>query len=203
MAITNYGELKTKIADYMFDAGPIDTEAADIVTFAQGILNSRLRCREMVTTTDLSPTAGVFTLPTDYAMWRMVVEKASQRRPLEFLALEEAEEIFPDRPSGLGQYFTLYGSSLRVFPTISNDIELTYYQRLSAFANDAATDWLLDRYPHIYLCAGQMVAAEFLKDDAEYAKHAQSLQTYIDMLHGQDDLAEMSAVGLHIDGVTP
>lgn len=203
MAIANYGDLKTRIGDFMFDAGIVDTEAADIVTLSQAMLNVKLRCREMVTSTDLSPTSGVFTLPSDYAQWRMVVEKASQRRPLEFISMEEAEEIYPDRPSGLGVHFTITGSSLRVFPTIANDINFVYYARLGAFADDDATDWLLTRYPHVYLCAGQMIAAEFIKDDAEYAKHAAALERYVDMIHAQDDLAEMASAGIHIQGVTP
>jgi len=203
MALANYGDLKTRIADFMFDAGIVDTEAADIVTLSQAMLNTTLRSREMVTSVDLSPTAGVFTLPTDYAQWRMVVEKASQRRPLEYITMEEAEEVYPDRPSGLGQYFTITGSSLRVFPTITNDINFVYYARLGAFASDSATDWLLTRYPHVYLCAGQMVAAEFIKDDAEYAKHAAALERYISMIHGQDDAAEIASAGLHIQSITP
>lgn len=205
MALSNYGDLKTAIAKWMMDSGNVvdDAIASDCVALSQALFNTRLRCREMLTTTDLSPTSNVFTLPDDYAQWDRVVEKASPRRSLHQISAEQADARYPHRSSGLGECFTIVGSELTVFPLISNDIELTYYQRIAAFSSETATDWLLTRYPHVYLCAGQMYAADYLKDAAEYAKHAQSLSTYIDMLSGQDDAALYAGGPVYGSGMKP
>lgn len=201
MAITNSGELEQAVQDWL-DRTDISGYAADFIVLAQGFLNTRLRTRQMVTTTTLSPTSGVFTLPSDYLSWRRVVEDASQRRPLEQISLEEAEELYPDLPSGRGIHFAIYGESLRVYPTITNDIELTYYAELTDFTGDSDTDWLLTDYPHIYLMAAKMFAFDFVSDPKADREQAR-LQNEIDQLNGQDNLAEFAATALHINGCTP
>lgn len=205
MALGTYGGLKTAIASWMMDSGSVvdSTVAADIVTLSQALFNSRVRCREMITTADLTPTSNVCTLPTNYAQWIRVVEKASIRRPLEHITPDQADQRYASRPSGLGCHFMLVGSSLTVLPLSSNDVELTYYQRLAAFSADEDYDWLLTRYPHIYLCAGQMFAAEFLKDSGEYAKHAQALSAYVDFLNGQDSAAQFANTPVQPGGLRP
>lgn len=202
MAITNSGELETAVQDWL-DRNDITGYAADYVTLAQGYLNMRLRCRQMVTTGTLSPTSGVFTLPSDYLQYRSIVEDASDRRSLEFITLDEAEEIYPDRPSGLGIHFTILGSDLRVYPTISNDIILTYYAKLGAFSQDSDTDWLLTAYPHIYLLGAKAFAYDFIDQGNRMAESFARLEAEIDQLNGQDMAAEFASAPLHIEGSTP
>lgn len=205
MAISTYAELKSAITEWSFGASSQITPsvAETCIALSQALFNTRLRCREMLATTTLSPTSNVFTLPSDYAQWVRVVELVSPRRSLVQITEEDADIRYATRPAGPGQAFTIVGNSLTVYPLITNDISLTYYQRLSAFSSDSATDWLLTRYPHIYLCAGQMYAAEYMKDPEEFGKHAQALETYISMLGGQDNAATYANVGVSPYGLRP
>ena len=201
MAINTYATLKTAAATFMMGASDVTTNAADLVALSQGWFNSHLRHREMVTTTTLSPTSGVFTLPSNFTSARMVYESASIRRVLRPVTLERAFEIYPDLPSGLGEYYAIYGDSLRVFPTITNNIVVYYYKKFTALSAD--TDWLLTDYPHIYLKACQMFAADLLKDDAEYTKHAATLQVMVDQLHGQESMNEYGNAVMATEGWNP
>lgn len=191
MAISTYGELKTAIGSWAFDSGSA-INAGDMVTLAQGYINRRLRCRSMITQADISVSSGLYALPSDYLQYRLVVEKASPRRKLGFITMDKADESYPDRPSGLGIHFTIIGSNIRVFPTPSNDIELTYYARLAAMTNDDDTDWLLGRCPNLYLAAGQMYVADFLKDNAEAAKQKAVVDLLIDDIHAEDMASEFA-----------
>jgi hypothetical protein len=203
MAITNYGELKTAIKAWQYNAKPIQTYAADIVTLSQGWLNRNLRCREMITVSDITIGSGVYALPSNYLQYVHVVEKASTRRPLTFISQTESDRVYPSRPSGLGETFTIIGSNIRVFPTPSNQIELTYYAALAAFANDAATDWLLTKLPNLYLATGCMFAAELLKDDVETQKQLAIAQMYLDQLKAEDDGNILYGAAYFGDGPTP
>jgi hypothetical protein len=203
MAITNYGELKTAIRDWMFADADITSNAADFVTLSQGWLNRNLRCREMITVSDITIGSGVYALPNDYVQYVHVVEKAAIRRPLTFISQTEADRVYPSRPSGVGENFTIIGTNIRVFPTPSNQIELTYYAKLGTFANDAATDWLLTKLPNLYLSAGCMFAAEYLKDDAEAQKHLAIAQMYVDMLKAEDDANILYGAAYFGDSPTP
>jgi len=202
MAITNYGQLKTAIETWMYGASSLVAPAADLVALSQGYINRKLRCRQMVTQVDIPPdvTTNLFAIPSDFLQIRHVAELASSRRRLRYLSLENADRLYPDRESGSGIYYTIIGSNIEVFPTIDNDIELTYYAALSAFSGDDETDWLLSRMPNLYLSAGQMYAAEFLKDDAEVQKQAIIVDTYIQMLNAEDDGAEMADATFMAEG---
>jgi hypothetical protein len=191
MALSTYGELKAAIRDWQQDATILDNVAADLVTLSQGYLNRFLRVREMITQSDITPAAGLFALPSDFLQVRHIAELGSARIPLKYIGLEGADRLFPDRESGTGIFYTFIGSNIRVFPTTTNDIELTYYAKLAAFDDDNDTDWLLAKMPNLYLAAGQAMAAEYLKDDAEFTKQASIVDMYVKMLNAEDDGAEM------------
>lgn len=201
MAITNFGTLKTAINDHVGET--LTSYSPDLITFAQDYFDLNLRHREMVTSTDLSPTSGVFTLPSDYAQYRKVVEKASIRRPLTGITEDEADRIWSSRPAGLGEHFSITGNSLRVYPTITNDIELTYYAHFTAFSADEDTDWLLTKKPLVYMRACQMMAADFLKDDGEYAKYQSIVDRYIHELNSASQVGEFADVELALTEVAP
>lgn len=203
MAFSTFGGLKTAIEDWCYDSSAITGYLDDIVTLSQAYLNRRLRCREMITQATLTISSGLFTIPTGYLQWRSLVQVTSPRRRLQFITYDKADDLYPDRPAGLANHFTIIGSSIRAFPTPTTSLELTYYAALSAPASDSATDWLLTKMPNVYLNAGQMFAAEFLKDDAEMQKQAAILDIYIAMLNSEDDAAELAGAGSLPAGPTP
>ncbi len=193
-SITNFGTLKTAVSTWM--AETLSADVVDIVAFAQDYINSRLRHREMNTQTDLSPTSGVFTLPADYLQWRNVVELSTYRRKLTHVSKMSADARWPTSPSGLGCDFSIEGNSLTVYPTITNDIELSYYTRLAAFSSDSDTDWLLTKRPSVYLRACQMVASQLLHDDAAEDRHRAFVNDAIEELNDESLMSEFANTGI-------
>lgn len=212
MALSTYNDLIGAVETWTFGADTVGNNAADIVAMSVGLFNGGyddglidvppLRCRQQQTSTDLSDTGSTFTLPSDYAQYVTVTELASIRRPLSYIAYEEATEIYPDRPSGLGTVFTIVNDTMRVYPSVSNDVELVYYQKIE-LDTGTTTSWLLTNYPQVFLTACQMFAADLIKDDAEFAKHARRTAGFVNGLNNQDDLAQYANASLHIQGVTP
>ncbi|MCP5099922.1 MAG: hypothetical protein GY943_30585 [Chloroflexi bacterium] len=198
MAITNYGELKTAVSEHVGET--LTSVVVDLVTMAQDHLSTELRHRRMITNTDLSPTAGEFTLPADYKWHHRCVELASTRRNLDYITPVVADEIYPSRPAGLGINYTIEGNLLRVYPTITNDIELVYYADFAAFSGDSDTDWLLTKQPLLYLRTCELMAAEYLKDDEEYAKHSAVVNRLIAKLNIESDLAHQANAGINFSG---
>lgn len=162
MAITNFATLKTALADWSDQGTSLDSYLEDFITLTTDGFNygsqamSPLRVREMVAVTSLAPTAGACTLPTDYLEYRRVVEEASIRRDLRYIAPTAVEQAYADRAGGLACDFTIIGSSLLMFPVSSNDIELTYYQKIPALSSGNTTNWLLTKHPTLYLHGGLM-----------------------------------------------
>lgn len=199
MAITDYASLKTAISNW-FMGRDLSTDADEILDMAEAHLNTRLRCRQMETVTDLTPTANVCTLPTDYLEYKRVVEKASIRRPLAYITEDGADSLYALRPSGLACNFMIVGSSLTALPLSANDIELTYYAKVPALSGSATTNWLLTAHPHLYLHSCLMYAAEFVEDNEKLAKETVLVEKYIDSIHALDNRAKFANAGLTLRG---
>lgn len=204
MAISTYAELKTAVGDWLARSD-LTSYTGDFVTLAEDYLNKKVRHRKMVATTDLTPASGVCTLPTDYLEHIRVVEKASIRRELSYIAPQYADQRYPDRTAGLAQNFTLVGNNLRMFPVSSNDIELTYYQKIPALSDANTTNWLLSESPHLYLRACQVMALEFAgeTDTSRFQVASEMSRSMLDSLNEQNEMALYSRAPMHIAGVTP
>lgn len=204
MAVTTYAELKTAINDWL-DRSDLTAYTGDFIAFAEGALNRAVIHRKMVTTTDLTPSSNVCTLPTDYMNYLRVVEKASVRRELKFITPSAADQQYPSRPSGLANNFIIIGDSLTALPLSSNDIELTYKQKIPALSDANTSNWLLDTLPQLYLEASKLEALIFINETStpRYASTSALTQRLIDMLNDESILSQFYSAGLQMRNHTP
>lgn len=208
MAISTYSELLTAIEDW--SARPdLTSYIPDFVTLATAIFNvgqqgiKPIRTREMEEVATLSPTAGVFAMPSDYLQYRRIVELGAMRRELRYIAPSYAEQYYPDRPSGIPNDFTIVGNSLYAFPTTSNDVELTYYQQIPNLSLSNTTNWLLTKAPHIYLHGGLLQLAMFVGDNDLLQRSTAILVSAIDGLNQQDEMGNYARAAVRMPGIRP
>jgi len=202
MTISTYSELVTAIGNWYMNRTDVSgsDRADEIIDLSEAYFNATLRCREMEAVTDLTPTSNVCTLPSDYLEYKRVVELASIRRPLEYITEDAADYVYPDRTTGLACHFMIVGSDLTALPLSSNNIELTYYQKIPALSSSNTTNWLLTRYPNIYLHACRMHAAMFTFDQSTEAVEAVALQKHMDSLMELDNRMKFGNAGVTITG---
>ena len=208
----DYAGLKAALADWSARSDASVTSATpSFIEFATAMFNhgipdrgvSPLRVREMETIVDLTPASGACTLPDDYLQYRRVVEKASIRRELQYVAPSYTDQQYPDRAGGLACDFTIIGSSLYMFPVSGNDIELTYFAAIPNLSESVTTNWLLTKQPNLYLHAGLMQLAMYTKD-AELMDRSVALVTMaIDGLNLTNQLANFARAGTRLKGLTP
>lgn len=208
MSITTYAELQTAVADNLARTD-LTAFIPDFVTMAENWLNygsenvAPLRTKEMEATTSLVPVSGVVTLPSDFLEWRRVSENTSYKRTLSYITLDDAERLYPDGAAGLGERFTIIGTSLYTYPLVSNNVNLVYYQAIPALSVSNTTNWLLTKSPGIYLRATLVQANDFIKNTAEMTTQAQLASALIAGLNRSDMLGKYSRAGLTIRGVAP
>ncbi len=200
MAITTYSELKTAVTNWFMDRGDLAAYADEFIDLSEAYFNLELRCREMETSTDLTPSSNVCTLPTDYLEYKRVVEKVSPRRPLEYITEDGADQIYPDRESGLSCHFMIIGDNLTALPLSSNDIELTYYQKIPALSDSNTTNWLLTRSPGLYLHTCLFHAAVLTKNENQQALEAALSQSYMRALESLDERSKFGNAGVTLSG---
>jgi len=209
MAINDYTSLKSSVIDWSArnDVASIVDDAigftTDYLNFGVGDSDPPLRCREMEAVASLTPSSGVCTLPTDYLEYRRVVEDASTRRELTYITPDQAEVLYPSRIGGLGSNFTIIGSSLYTFPLVSNDVELTYYQKIDNLDDGTPENWVLTKAPQVYLRGCLMFLADYVRDNDELAKNGTALRALVAGLNGSNVMANYARAGLRVRTYTP
>jgi hypothetical protein len=135
----------------------------DFITLFECAAARKLKVRLQESTTTLTPTSGVATLPTDYLGYRRVTWTGTPIHELNYVAPPiYANDL--NVTAGIPINFTIEGSSLRVDP--SNDTALTfdYFQKTPALSG--TLNWLYTAYPDLYLFGSLVEANAFNKGQA-------------------------------------
>ena len=171
MALANYTDLVTNVGIWLARSGDsnITAYAPDFVALFEAEFNQDpdSRYRQMETTTSLTPSSGVATLPTDFLEVRAVKWTGTPARDLEYVTPSYMTARWPDAPSDNPQAYTIVGGNLNVMPLSNTALTFDYWQKLPSLQT-GTTNWLMTAYPNIYL-AGTMVEAYAFIQDAEKA----------------------------------
>ncbi len=175
MALSNYGELRTSIADLLV-RDDLTAKIPDFVMLLEARVNREVqfRNRRMETTTTLTFTGDEATLPADYIETRTLVWQSTPRIRLEYQTPSVFENTYTtDTPADPVNY-TVVGDTVTVgpYPNSTVGAVLAYYQRLSALSADTDTNWLLTYHPDVYLYGSCIESAPYLGED-------ERLQTWI------------------------
>lgn len=190
MALANYSDLVTALTAWGESRGDISGIEDDAVRLAEGHLNLELRSREMLASTDITITDGVGTLPTDFLGAHSVILKTTPRRVLDQVSFEAQDAMTDTTQSGIGCTYSIYGESIRVAPRPTQDVELLYYQEIPNLESNS-TNWLMTKYPNIYLTACQMEIYRYLREDRDMEIEAKRLQA---MIQDLDELQNTEAM---------
>lgn len=201
--MTDFAGLKSDIVAFYKNRSDIASSANSLVSYSESYLNTKLRCREMEYVDTLTPDSitNACTLPDDYLEYKRVVELASIRRRLDYVTEDSADGLYPTRPAGMACHFMIVGNDLTALPLSANDIELTYYQRIPALSETNTTNWLLTKFPNLYLHTCLMYAAELTKDEEQLTKEAVFVERLIGDLQGLDNRGKFGNAGMTLSGV--
>ncbi len=175
MAITNYGELKNAIADWL-DRSDLTSRIPDFVSFAETRIHygsaqgpmmlQPVRLRTMETEVDLTITSGRATLPTDFLEARRTVFLSDPAQVIELLAPELFWRMDAGLSTGTPVRATIEGNDLILSPVpdTSNAVQLNYFAKFSVLSLDTDTNSLLQNAPDIYLFAALVEAAIYTRN---------------------------------------
>lgn len=201
MSFTTYANLQTAIQNWA-ERTDLSSYVVDFITLAESRINKRLRTREMETSTDITVSSNTYALPSDYRGWRRVTALTSPRSRLEFIEPDMAEYLYPDRASGDPKHFTVSTTKITVFPYTTSSINLLYYAAVPALAS-TDPNWLLTKYPDIYLYASLLELWTFAEDDVEQTKYATLFEKACMDAESADRRDRFARGGAHVAGPTP
>jgi hypothetical protein len=172
MTITNYGTLKTAIADTL-NRDDLTSVIPQFVTLAQAQFNRRIRSFRQITRGSLTIDAQFEALPADWLETIRITMDASPIRVLTQISMDDLTRYRTaiDNTTDAPVYFSHNGTDIELFPTPSTSYtaEITYFAKVTALSADGDTNWLLTNHPDVYLYGSLVHTAPYLKDDARIA----------------------------------
>lgn len=171
MAISNYAELKSAVADWL-NRADLTSAIPNFVALAEAKFNRDLRTRQQVKRAYATLTGQYIQLPTDWAEGINLQLNVNPVRVLDFVTTDQADRIKARRYGDTdADAYTIVGSQLEVIPVVGDDteIEMAYYAKVPALSDSNTTNWLLTEWPDLYLYGTLVHAAPYLREDDRIA----------------------------------
>lgn len=177
MSVTNYGELKSSISDFL-NRNDLTSVIPTFIDFAEAEFNRNLRVRQMVKRAEAPIDTRFSAVPADFIEAKdLVIVNVDPIQPLEFITQQEMAQQRRDEYTSASKpvSFTVVGGQFEFMPTPDTEytLEMAYFAKIDALTDDADTNWLLTDYPDLYLYTSLMHSAPYLKDDERTAVWAQ------------------------------
>lgn len=194
-AFSNIIDLRFAVGDYV-GGRPISDVFPRLVEMIEAEINRDVRVRQQIAATTLTFDEGVAPLPPDF------LEILHVYGPCGYQMRAGTQADFLRPGSGYHQYEI--GPRDITVRGFTGDKDIQYYARIPSLTRDATCcNWLLSRYPGVYLYGVAREAAKHLRD-ADLALAAQALfEQEIRSLRIDDERARWSGAVVRTQGLTP
>lgn len=192
MALVTKADLRTRVADYLArPEADISTEFDAALAMFEDELNADpdVRVAEMETFATLMVTNSAAALPTDLIELRNVVGPNGDVSGSYYL-------------SGLQLIFTDDDGDTDDASGISQ-VTVSYYAKLPALVNDSDTNWLMQKYPHLYLYGVLSEMGIWLADASMIQIMEGKKNQAFEKLRGGDRSRRWAGMASTISGPTP
>ena len=201
MALVNYSDLKTSVADWL-NRTDLTSTIPDFITLAEAGFNKEIRNRKMIKRATATIDSQYSAVPAD---WLQTVDFVIESNPivtLEFITNEQLDKLRETYTSGgTPKFYTIVGQELEVLPVPDSATltgEITYYSKIPNLTDINPTNWLMNSSPDIYLYGTLLQSAPYLVDDSRIPVWASLYQKLVKDLEIADQKARVGDSTLKI-----
>ena len=165
MALSNYTELKTAIANWLNRSDLTSEISDDFIKLTEADLNSKLRIRKMIAQTSFTVDTETEALPTGFLQVRdMYILSGSTKHPLRYMTPSQMDQVKGTSTTGVPSSYTILGDTFRFMPKPDSNYTayVNYYKSFDALSSTNTTSYILTYHPSIYLYGSLFHAANFL-----------------------------------------
>lgn len=189
-----YDDLKGKVADYL-GRSDLASKIDDAILLFESDYNLRPGMWRRLETATITTVAGTATasLPADFE--RMVSISRVGYPDVTVTSLEGIK-AYRTLTQGSPRVAAVYSDGLLLFGPTPDDVysyELAYYPRLSELSSSNTTNWLINKYPQVYLYGTLSYLLEYVRDTDRAAFIRQQHETQLLMLNNNAILPESGA----------
>ena len=207
MAISNYTELKTAVANWL-DRDDLTDRIPEFIALAEARFNRVLRLRSMEVKYTADTVAGQrnLALPASYIQMRNFQVNTSPLTTLSYVTPEIYDRVWGGSTSGTPKFYTILANevSFGPIPATIMEVEMLFYKKFDNLASATTSgypdsiNWLLTNAPDIYLYGTMLEAEPFIMNDERGPLWAQALQQGVSDLQEQDNKDRHSGSALRV-----
>jgi hypothetical protein len=205
MALANYSDLKTTVANYL-GRSDLTSQIPDFISLAEIRLNRALRIRQMLQTATAQTTGGDATvgMPPDFLELRDIYIAGNPRITLSYLSPSAFSRDARADQSGRPVFYTTSGSEFILAPLPDTNYTLTmlYYAKQTPLSNSNPSNVFMANAPDALLYAALAEAEPYLMNDSRIQVWAGYYQNAIDALNVSDESSGYSGVPLTMSVTT-
>jgi len=201
MAISNYTELKTAVANWL-DRDDLTDRIPEFIALAEARFNRVLRLRSMETKQTASTVAAQrnYALPTNYIQMRNFQLNTSPLTTLSYVTPEIYDRLWGGSTGGIPKFYTILADEISLGPIPGSVItmEMLFYKKFENLSGSVATNWLITNAPDIYLYGTMLEAEPFIMNDERVQLWASALERGVSDLQEQDNKDRHSGSALRV-----
>jgi len=168
MALTNYTELQSSVADFL-NRDDLTSIIPDFISLAETKVNREVRHWRMERRSTANLDTQFTSLPDDFIEPIRLTLNTANTKPLEVVGNFEISTLRSEIANAAGEpkFYTIIDGSIEVLPRPDKayTLELLYYSRIPQLNSQTTTNWLLQYHPDILLYGSLMHSAPYLADD--------------------------------------
>jgi len=193
MALNNYANLKTAIANFLA-RDDLTTEIDDFIDLTEADFNRRLRIRDMETVnTSFTIDTETEALPTGFLQIRsFILTSTSPQRVLQLMTPYHQADTQDYTNSGIPKAFSIEGSNFRFSPVPDSTYtaRIVFYKAFDSIDATTTTNTILTKFPDIYLYGALYYASTFLRgmDQQTVVQFKTQYEAAIKQAEDADDL---------------
>ena len=201
MAITNYSELTTAVANWL-DRDDLTLRIPEFIALAEAKFNRTLRLRSMEAKYTANTVASQrnLALPTGYIQMRNFQVNTTPLTTLSYVTPEIYDRLWGGSTSGTPKFYTILANEISFGPIPGSvmEVEMLFYKNFENLSSVVSTNWLITNAPDVYLYGGMMQAEPFIMNDERVALWGASLNKAIAELQEQDNKDRHSGSALRV-----
>lgn len=201
MAITNYTNLQTSIADFL-NRDDLTSVIPTFIQLAEADMNRQVRHWKMEARSTGTQDAGdqYMQIPSDWLETIRLHLTGSGTSALTLTsraAMADIRAKNEDISTVKPYYYTHADGQFELYPTPTEDtdFELLYYQKIPDLATNS-TNWLLTDAPDVYLYGALLHSAPYLQEDARTQTWASMYAAAVQNVNNASEQARYSGSGM-------
>jgi len=189
MAIGNYSELKTAVANWL-NRDDLTDRIPEFITLAEARFNRALRIRAMegLYTANTVKDQRNYNLPTNYLQMRSFRINQDPKIALSYVTPEIMNRVWAGSEVGIPRAYTIMANDLFLGPSPSAiyEMEMDYYRKFDPLSTSTTTNWVITNAPDLYLYGALLEAEPFIMNDARTALWSGAFYKAIEDIQLQD-----------------